>query len=755
MENMESSNLDKTSFPTINGSEQAETKQREEQLEGNLKKYLTASEESGTLVDTRSDSKRNGQFTDNLSIPLEDQGDTSTLESTDGVLEVPNSELDHIKKYSVPHGSLDLQNFMRACQEGDLQCVRHLITEGHVEVNDTLEDGITGLHWAAINNRISVVKYLIENDDSKSDPNIKGGELEATPLHWACHIGALYVAAYLIRYGKADPSLKDRQDYNALQIAIHSSNIFLIIYLLFKFCSEPHLLVKLLNVDDTDSHGRTNLHWAAYQGDYFTVKALLRFGADANKRDEVGFIPLHWAFMKGQKNIIKVLIQAGSDIFAQNTEGKNSFDISKDVHNYPIFLDALKECRRNPNKNWQVQPPQINPTLAKMITFLTPITTLPIMCKICSFGNGLIIPKLFISSLIFLASIFLQRYIIPNYVPDEPVLGKSSFFAGILASGIFWCFLIWICKIIPSIVGQHFFLITGGSLSIVLWIWSFYKLVNLNPGIIPSLNDNGLILRQIEELLDDGKYDFDHFSIENYMKKPIRSAYSRITKKLIAKYDHYCPWVYNEIGVRNHKLFMFFLYLLNIIIIVFVHTSMIYFAKLEKAYNYDENDRNQKSTFLRTLCFAYKYDHFHANFFMFDIFNFPWVLLLTFLQTFQILRGITTWEANQLLHSRRKIKHFTFPSGTRSFLNICSSGSKLLGLDQFKSTISSLLNRRSSNFEEHSLAENSSIKTNCTDFWFLGNVSFRNLTYLPIEGENSYHGRVIDYYRQYEYPYTV
>ena len=751
-----SSDVGKTGVPEAAiGNDQVEAKRSDEQAEGNLKNYLAASEESGTLIDTRSDSKRQGRFSDNLSIQLEDPGDTSTLASTDGVLEVPNSDLDYVKKTSFSHGTFDLKNFMRACQEGDLQCVRDLITEGHIGANDTLEDGITGLHWAAINNRLSVVKYLIENDRSKSDPNIKGGELEATPLHWACHIGALYIVAYLIRYGKADPSLKDRQDYNALQIAIHSSNILLIVYLLFKFCNDQRVLIKSLNVDETDSHGRTNLHWAAYQGDYFSVKALLRFGADVNKRDEVGFIPLHWAFMKSQKNIIKVLIKAESDIFATNTEGKSSFDISKDVHCYPVFLDALKECRRSPNENWQVQPPQINPKFAKMITLLTPFITLPMICKICSFGSGLVIPKLFISSIIFLVSVFMQRYIIPNYDSDEPLLGKSPFFAGILASGIFWCFLIWSFKIIPLIISQHFLLVAVGSLSILLWIWSFYKLANLNPGIIPSLNDNDIILGQIEDLLDDGKYDFDHFSIENYLKKPIRSAYSRITNKLIAKYDHYCPWVYNEIGVRNHKLFVLFLYLLILIIVIFVHTSMIYFAKLERAYLNDTSDRNIKSSFWQTLCFAYRYYHFHANFVIFDFINFVWISLLSFLQTFQILRGITTWEANQILRSKKKNKRATLSVGPRSLQNICSRGSKLFGLDQFKSTLGPALNERSTNLEEHSFHENSSIKTNCTDFWFLGDVSFRNLTYLPIEGENSYHGRVIDYYRQYEYPQAV
>lgn len=38
------------------------------------------------------------------------------------------------------------------------------------------------MHWAAINNRLEIMKYYILKGVAFDEP---GGELQATPLHWA------------------------------------------------------------------------------------------------------------------------------------------------------------------------------------------------------------------------------------------------------------------------------------------------------------------------------------------------------------------------------------------------------------------------------------------------------------------------------------------------------------------------------------------------------------------------------------------
>ena len=120
--------------------------------------------------------------------------------------------------------------------------------------------------------------------------------MKASPLHWACRNGLVYIVDYLMRNSDADPNLRDAQTYNALHLAVHSSNIMLVIYLLLSCCSTDS--VKKVYIDEPDGSNRTALHWASYQNDIFTINALLRFGADVSKVDNSLFIPLHWAFMK-------------------------------------------------------------------------------------------------------------------------------------------------------------------------------------------------------------------------------------------------------------------------------------------------------------------------------------------------------------------------------------------------------------------------------------------------------------------------
>ena len=49
-------------------------------------------------------------------------------------------------------------------------------------MNESDQESITALHWAAINNRIPVVSYFLQKG---ADVNAIGGELKSPPIHWA------------------------------------------------------------------------------------------------------------------------------------------------------------------------------------------------------------------------------------------------------------------------------------------------------------------------------------------------------------------------------------------------------------------------------------------------------------------------------------------------------------------------------------------------------------------------------------------
>lgn len=99
---------------------------------------------------------------------------------------------------------LDICN-SSAVQYGYYDRVVQLIEADPQLASTPLADNITLLHWAAINNRLDVAKYLI-NKGAKVDA--MGGALNGTPLHWAIREGKSEMAIYLLSQN-AQPGLVD------------------------------------------------------------------------------------------------------------------------------------------------------------------------------------------------------------------------------------------------------------------------------------------------------------------------------------------------------------------------------------------------------------------------------------------------------------------------------------------------------------------------------------------------------------------
>lgn len=711
------------------------------------------------------------------SVEINPNEDNVSIKSMDAVLETSKEDLNDLKpetsELTEQELNPDLAKFMSACQDANLTIVKELISTRKVSANDTFSEGITGLHWACINNRLTIVKYLMENEYSQSDPNISGGDLKATPLHWACRNGLVYIVDYLLTQTNADPSLRDSQAYNALHLAVHSSNITLVIYILLTCCDTNSN--KKLYIDEPDGYSRTGLHWASYQGDILTVNALLKFGADVSKVDNTLFIPLHWAFMKGYKVVLKTLLEEGSDIFAKNDQGKNTFDIAKDMNCLSTWIKVLKENNRDPKNNWAKNRKFIEPKLGKLITFFTPYILLPIVLQI-SFRGEYWIPKLFLAVILVFATFqFLNRLIIPTYLIDDKPLPKTPFLSGIFSASAFWAILITLYNLLPILILKNFFAMLLLGACIVIFVWAFFKTMFINPGYVPTPSDNAVILSQVLDLIKIGEFDTDHFCVNTFVRKPLRSRYSRYNKKLIARFDHYCPWVYNEIGVRNHKLFVTFVYALNIAIVLLIYLSIEFFDYYE-----DKIETDSKCFLLsEELCYGFRHNHFHFNLLVWTTLQCIWVMFLSVVQTFQILKGITTWEFGLLNHKIQRSSRFNHstvpmdftaespaPSSTQpqqsrtSGLKSCMN---LIGLDQFIATLqlsfSALLKRSTStpesryeSLDSFDIPSDYGLKQNWLDFWVLGDLHWRNIFYLPIEGENNLNGHTVDYYKLYELP---
>lgn len=89
---------------------------------------------------------------------------------------------------------MNIRSF-RACQYGFYNRVSQIIESDPNAVNLQDSDGITPLHWAALNDHIEVCQLLV----NKGAPiNAVGGSLKATPLHWAIREGKLRAVIRLL-----------------------------------------------------------------------------------------------------------------------------------------------------------------------------------------------------------------------------------------------------------------------------------------------------------------------------------------------------------------------------------------------------------------------------------------------------------------------------------------------------------------------------------------------------------------------------
>lgn len=717
----------------------------------------------GLAVDPNPDIKTNLEL-ESLSPPSPSALAHDSLTSMDAVLDTGKEDLDTIRPsdYSGPTErelNVELDEFMNACQRGNLEKVQSLISSDTVKANDCFSDGVTGLHWACINNHLAVVKYLCENENSLANPNILGGDLKATPLHWACRQSLVYVVDYLLTNTAADPTIRDAQSYNTLHLAVHTTNPIMVIYILVACVSQKSK--KQIYVDEPDQSSRTALHWAAYQGDAVLINALLSFGADVSKVDNTLFIPLHWGFMVNNKQALKALLEAGSDIHVKNSSNKNSFDIAADMNCLGSWHKILSQDDRSPSLNWEKRVRWVSPRTGKIATFFVPYVLLPVLFSTCSFAQGYWPLRILAAAAEIAITVKLtERCILPTYIIQDGALAKSPFLAGIFTATAFWGVVLWLFCILPQTIWSRFFGNVTMAIVVVIFSWLYFKTLFINPGNVPTPCDEAIRISQVRDLISAHQFDSSHFCVHTLVRKPLRSKFSRTTKNLVARFDHYCPWVYNDIGVRNHKIFMAFAYTLAIAIILFVSLSRKYFDKLEDGY--ESSDEFLCALLDDEFCYAYYHHGFHFNYIIFCAFQMLWLSFLCLTQTFQICKGVTTYEFSKLGHSS------SASSGEghvhKSEGKVCLA---MLGIDQLILTIKVAAYSVASKFAPGSsfsaahlyesfgslhIPSDFGIRQNVLDFWVLGDATIRNIFYLPIEGENNLNGKIVDYYKLYEWP---
>jgi ankyrin repeat protein len=199
-----------------------------------------------------------------------------------------------------------------AVQYADLAGIRQALDKGaDVNALDPVNRE-SALHVAVKKENKAMVQLLLSKG---AKPNVYSGE-NSTPLTIAVEIGdrALPIAELLLA-GRADPSLASKAGIDVLGIAAATGANAILRHLL-TFGVRPKIL----------PNGLSLMHLAGKGGNAETVVLALEAGTTVNDLDGDDATPLHWAATHANNAALAALIKHGADTEKRNKQGQTPLD---------------------------------------------------------------------------------------------------------------------------------------------------------------------------------------------------------------------------------------------------------------------------------------------------------------------------------------------------------------------------------------------------------------------------------------------
>lgn len=420
---------------------------------------------------------------------------------------------------------------------------------------------------------------------------------------------------------------------------------------------------------------------------------------------------------------------------------------------------ALREAGRLPSG--APIPRRFSKKTAKKILFFVPYLVLFLIFQVCAHYPFYIWIPLAVG--LFLGTMkIIGKFILPSVTAGSHALIQTPFYSGVFSGTAFWVLVHYFFYVFPATIlyfpwQNLFFIAIFGST-----LFCFFSAMLMDPGIVPRLNGISEQRRVIDELIERGEYDTRHFCISTYIRKPLRSKYDRYLKRVVAKYDHYCPWINNVVGVRNHRRFILFVVGLIFGIPLDIVLFFKYTALLPSA------PESTCSGSLEALCHSMEADAFGTVLTIWTGLQLIWVTFLAFVQLAQISRAMTTNEASNLHRygfmggddfSSLPPDHASNPDLAGAHAHAHAHAHKkwwtplfrLLGIDQFINTAQDTLasQRTRRNWRASNPADMGMIR-NCLDFW-VPDGRYNVFKALP-DGQASLGNQQIDYYKLWDFP---
>ncbi|XP_058804479.1 palmitoyltransferase Hip14-like isoform X2 [Phymastichus coffea] len=542
-------------------------------------------------------------------------------------------------------------DIVEATKYGILQRVVELVENG-ADVNEPDNETVSLLHWAAINCRLDIIKYLLSKG---AIVDAIGGDLQSTPLHWAIRQGHLNTVVALMKAG-ADPSVRDYAGFSCIHRAAQFGYTHIVAYLVAKG-TDPNM---------PDSCAMTPLMWSAYKVNSLNpTQLLLTLGASHSPKDSLhGNTALHWAIIAKNSIPITTLVQHGASLTATNSNNETPMTLlgphigeawlgHEFIQEFRQRQRRSKVCCRNKKIRWYCMT--ITPFLAFYalgMIFHSELNYLLKFAAAVALGLSIYTANKYIYDErlfnVLPMSIYLATKVSAS--KKENLEKKSACIAKRLQ---IWLYVTWIFWLRIHATWYLWTLLIGGS--IPLW-FCYFKSWRGDPGVVKATPDEKL--NYIVELAENGGFESHLFCRTCLVRKPLRSKHCTVCDVCIAKFDHHCPFINNCIvdrfsleGAQNHKYFLGFLMsLFGLCILTLV--AIIRYWRYECWTNIKDAKSTDDYLFAAMRCDAW------IMWVTLNIsFHLGWVGLLLACQCYQITAlGMTTNErinANRYRHFRK------------------------------------------------------------------------------------------------------
>jgi len=550
-------------------------------------------------------------------------------------------------------------------QYGNLSRCRELVLEYGVDVNRPDTEGCYLLHWAAINNRVDLIEFYLSHGAIVDQI---GGDLQASPLHWAVRSGHLHAVITLIRHG-ADPLIADKEGLNCVMVAAAFEHAHVLSYILAKYDHTFDINVR-------DNEGRSAALWASCRNNQPDVmRLLLAYGANLNVYDSQLRSPLHWAAFISSYWTLQLIIKSNHcDPTRRDNQGQTALNYAEETRMRVIYqsVDAYEyryRCRTHGRGS-------VDQGLLKSI-WKTIRNDEGLQCKIVVF-----LPALF----------YLFVGLVLEYSMSYWLKATLIF---VCCYGLFWVGTLCansdkVVRLIPISLsfGTKFWLYSSYfALSypmqsshplVEICFWSliflayffFAKSVLSDPGVLTKGDKDVFSKKLIERaetvIKTDPSYKMEDFCFTCLLRRPLRSKHCSACDRCLARFDHHCPWVANCVALKNLKFFLCYLFFLGINLVWDMYGNVIYaVSRVEEPIKWDSGFWSAIGIAWTLACASPWAAWNYINATSYGI----GVIVLLCCQIYQACRNLTSNE--RLRHF--KYKHFRDPK-TNKFKNPFSRG---------------------------------------------------------------------------------